>query len=351
MLQTLSMSLRDFKATGNVEYILEEFNEVVNNHVDQQENHFAFTFRQLLSLLLINAVASAVLLGMGGWLVIQGELTLGQLVAAELIMLGIFAGLAPLAGYLEYFYDICAAVEEISRFNTLPQEKVSPAKQGQLDKHNLTLRFDDAGFGKQAREKLTMNFSVLPGEILHGNIENQRGINLMKNAVIGNIFTSRGEVIFGNLTTREINCFELRKLVKVIDRASVIPGSIRHYLMFSNPSAQQVEIRRALELCGMTEVIEKLPEGLDSQLGADGWPLSLERSLRLKLAAAFLSRPSMLVIDQIYDLVDQQTMQAVLTELGKQNCSVIYFTHRQDLDLFTRNFELNENTLIGNDSK
>ncbi|MDG1851465.1 MAG: ABC transporter transmembrane domain-containing protein [Gammaproteobacteria bacterium] len=119
-LQTLSISLRDFKATGNIEYILEEFNDVVNHHVDEQEKHFAYTYKQLLSFLFINALASAAFLGMGGWLVIQGELTLGQLVAAELIMMAIFAGLPQLAGYLGYFYDICAAVEEISRFEQLP---------------------------------------------------------------------------------------------------------------------------------------------------------------------------------------------------------------------------------------
>lgn len=351
MLQTLSMSLRDFKATGNVEYILEEFNEVVNNHVDQQEIHFSHTYRQLLSLLVINALASAVLLGIGGWLVIQGELTLGQLVAAELIMLGIFAGLPPLAGYLEYFYDICAAVEEISRFKGLPQESISLVEQGTLETQNLNLTFANAGFGKQVQEKLRMNFSVHPGEILRGNTENPRGISLMKNAVIGNIFPTRGEVVFGNLTTREINTFELRKLIKVIDRASVIPGSIRHYLLFSNPAAQQVEIRKALELCGLMEVIEKLPEGLDAQIGADGWPLNLERTLRLKLAATYLSKPSVLVIDQIYDLVDQQTMQAVLANLKSQNCSVIYFTHHSDMDVFTGNFELNENNVTGNDNE
>lgn len=51
-LQTLSISLRDFKATGNIEYILEEFNDVVNHHVDEQEKHFAYTYKQLLSFLL-----------------------------------------------------------------------------------------------------------------------------------------------------------------------------------------------------------------------------------------------------------------------------------------------------------
>ena len=53
-LQNLSMSLRDFKDTGNVEYILDEFDGVVNNHVSLQEKHFAFNYKQLLSLLFIN---------------------------------------------------------------------------------------------------------------------------------------------------------------------------------------------------------------------------------------------------------------------------------------------------------
>lgn len=340
-LQSLSISLRDLKATGNVEYILEEFNDVVTQHVDQQEKHFAFNYRQLVSLLFINALASAALLGMGGWLVIHGQLTLGQLVAAELIMLGIFAGLPPLAGYLDYFYDICAAVEEISRFRQLPQE-THPAGRAVLPgRGKLSLACRRASFGAQDSEReVVLDLCLSPGELVSAATANPRALNLLKNAVTGNVFPARGQIYFGDLATDEINPFELRKLVKVVDRASVIPGTIRHFLNFSNPAAGQLDIREALELTGIFDVVDALPAGLDSHISSDGWPLTLEQTLRLKLSAVYLSRPQVLVLDQIADLVDRDVMATILAGFRALDTAVLYFTHTAEPGAFTRHIDL-----------
>jgi ABC-type bacteriocin/lantibiotic exporter with double-glycine peptidase domain len=105
-------------------FALERTNALVHEHIDAEQAHFRFSFAQLLCYLFIYALASAALLGMGGWLVIQGQMTLGQLVAAELILSSIFYGLPQLAGYLDYYYDVCAAVEELARFRHAP---VTPA--------------------------------------------------------------------------------------------------------------------------------------------------------------------------------------------------------------------------------
>lgn len=345
-LQNLSMSLRDFKDTGNVEYILREFNSVVNNHVDLQEKHFAFNYKQLLSLLFINALASAALLGMGGWLVIQGELTLGQLVAAELIMLGIFAGLAPLAGYLEYFYDICAAVEEISRLNQLPQEKVRPGEEHDMSEKDLSLEFREAAFVKPGTtEEVMLDFTLEPGEILRFETDSPRVRSVLKNSLAGNIYPDRGEIFFGKLATREMNAFELRKMIKVLDRATVIPGSIRHYLLFSNPEARQHEIRDCLEKTGLHDVIDNLPHGLDTHIGSDGFPLNLEQCLSLKLAACYLSRPRVLVLKHMCDLIESGPVQNVIKSIREYGGAVIYSTMRSDLDCFTRELHFGENEL------
>ncbi|MGA0935624.1 MAG: hypothetical protein ACO3R5_10890 [Pseudohongiellaceae bacterium] len=340
-LQGLSISLRDFKDTGNVEYILEEFNDVVNHHVDQQEKHFSFNYRQLLSFLLINALASSALLGMGGWLVIQGELTLGQLVAAELIMLGIFAGLPMLAGYLEYFYDVCAAVEEISRFRTLPQENVRLEQSRILNVEGASIRFDRASFGKLGSEQeVCLDFSLAPREILRIQCPDARVRSLIKNAMAGNIHPPRGEVYFGNLATREINAFELRKKIKVFDRASVVPGSIRHYLMFSNPTASQHDIREALALVELEDDIDAMPRGLDTYMSGDGFPLSLEQTLALKLAAMYLSRPKVMVLKHITDLVQPNIVQNLMQAIQGYGGAVMYITQLTEFTCFTRELDM-----------
>ncbi|MFX9193234.1 hypothetical protein ABTN81_19855, partial [Acinetobacter baumannii] len=75
-------------------------------YVSLHRAHFRYTFTQTLCLLLLYACASAGLLTLGGMLIIAGELSIGQLVAAELILSGVFYGIAQLGNYLETFYDL-----------------------------------------------------------------------------------------------------------------------------------------------------------------------------------------------------------------------------------------------------
>lgn len=89
-------------------------------YIDASIAHFAPGFAQSLSLLLLYGLASAALLGLGGWLVIAGQLSLGQLVAAELILSAIFVGFARLGVYLDAFYEIVAACDELDLIHAIP---------------------------------------------------------------------------------------------------------------------------------------------------------------------------------------------------------------------------------------
>ncbi len=85
--------------------------------------HFRIVMRQIVFSLALQAVAATVLLGLGGWLVIQGELTLGQLVAAELIVMMIVSSFAKIGKYFESFYDLLASVDKLGKLFDLPVER------------------------------------------------------------------------------------------------------------------------------------------------------------------------------------------------------------------------------------
>lgn len=91
------------------------------DYVDRHRRHFRYTFTQTLAFLLTYAVASAALLALGGSLILRGELSIGQLVAAELILSAVFYGIAQLGSYLDMFYDLVASAEELSLLYAIPR--------------------------------------------------------------------------------------------------------------------------------------------------------------------------------------------------------------------------------------
>ena len=122
--------------------------------------HFRYTFSQVIGFLLLYALASATLLGLGGWLVIVGQLTIGQLVAAELILAAIFYGLTRLGYYLELYYDLYAAVHKLLQLYELPAEPVREADG--IDAWRPDLRFADVRCDAGGRA-LHFDFAVAAG--------------------------------------------------------------------------------------------------------------------------------------------------------------------------------------------
>lgn len=114
------------KTEQHVHQALQHSNEEIAHYLHARVNYFRYSFRQVIGFLLLYALASAGLLAIGGSLVVAGELTLGQLVAAELVLSAIFFGMSKAGEYLGYYYDLSAAVEKLSQFLEIPVRGMSP---------------------------------------------------------------------------------------------------------------------------------------------------------------------------------------------------------------------------------
>ena len=99
-LSNLTAAHEFFQSTRHLDHAGRSTEEKIATYIDCHRQHFKYTFSQVLAFLSLYALASATLLGLGGWLVIRGELSIGQLVAAELIMSAVFVGLTQFTNQL-----------------------------------------------------------------------------------------------------------------------------------------------------------------------------------------------------------------------------------------------------------
>ena len=106
--------------------VWETSERLTHAYLDGRESFFRFNFRQILGFLTIYVLGSVALLALGGWLVLKGQLTLGQLVAAELILSAIFYGIARLGYYLTLYYELCAGAVKLDELLSLPQMEDAP---------------------------------------------------------------------------------------------------------------------------------------------------------------------------------------------------------------------------------
>lgn len=340
-LQGLAINNGFYKPAPHHAFALARTDALVHAHLDAQQAHFRHSFSQLLGFLLLYALASATLLGLGGWLVIQGELTLGQLVAAELILSAIFYGLPQLTGYLDYFYDVCAAIEELSRFRDVEIETDGEAKAVAWPASApLTLR---AASCDERGVACSFSLTLPPGLRVKALAANAKIQDAFVSLLKRNVAPTAGALLYGAIDLRDCNTSELRQAIAVYDRQTLLPLSIREFLHLADPAAGASRTYEVLDLLDLHADLQRLPQGLDTQLDYSGAPLSLEQALRLKLAFALLGSARVVLLSQVFDAVHARHIESFMlafTQGGMR--SVVYFTRRDELAVLTHKLFLEE---------
>lgn len=326
-LESIGHSNGFFKSQRRIDYALDKTDDHTRIYVNERKRHFRHLFSQTIAFLLMYAGASAALLGLGGWLVVQNELTLGQLVAAELVLSAAFAGVAQLGSYLGYFYDLFAAVEEISHFYDVEQEQPKGADPFDGPDHTIVMK---GVRGRARNEEVTFNLEIPSGAIIMA-AASQHGVQRLFNNILKlHDLPEGGIATLGGIDIKAIEAHHLRKNVHVLDRPTIVEMTIREYLALSCPETAPQRMISALETVGLSQTISTLPKGLDTPLASTGYPLSAVELQQLKLANALLERPRILVLSRLFDLLDPEPIARAVAELRAQAYStVIYFSNRR----------------------
>jgi len=326
-LETLGDSNGFFKSQRRIDYALQRTNSFTGGYIEERKRHFRQHFGQTLAFLSLYAAASAVLLGLGGYLVIHNELTLGQLVAAELVLSTAFFGVAQLGTYLTYFYDLCAAIEEISLFYDVEQEE--PAGNDPINVTEHTLVFNGVR-GTARHEDAEFNFEIPSGAIVMAGASHHGVQRLFTNILKMHELPETGFATMGGVDFQDIEAHNLRKNVHVLDRPTFVGMTVREYLALSCKETASKRMVGALETVGLIDTISTFDDGLDTPIAATGWPLSSVELQQLKLANALLERPRILVLSRLFDLIDEDHLAAAINDLRQQAYStVIYFSNRR----------------------
>lgn len=330
-LDNLAAAHQFTKSSSQFDYAGKKTDRYVSDYNAAHLNHFSFTFKQVVSFLVLYALASAALLGLGGWLVISGQLSIGQLVAAELIMAAVFIGVSRFSLYLKIYYELYGSADKIGAVFNIPQElpettsKPKP-ESGALHFNNVAIAFND-------------QVSIIDKKIEEGGkffIDTQSSwtqrslINILK------CFESpaSGWVNVGESDISDYDTYELRQAIFVLDRSLIIECTIAEYIKMCAPEATTHEIKSTLSLLGLSEFIQRLPLAMDTPLSSVGAPLQPLEFIFLKLVVAILSKPKILIINQHFDTIPTKKREAVLALIEKTNITVLYFSNAPVLSNF-----------------
>jgi ABC-type bacteriocin/lantibiotic exporter with double-glycine peptidase domain len=339
-----------FKSDRGDTFALERTDQLMGYYLKWRVAHFRVLLRQVVGSVVIQVVASTVLLGLGGWLVIQQQLTLGQLVAAEIVVGMVLTAVAKLGKYLDSFYELCASVAKLDALFDVPCEKLSgsffspEAAPARLEVTNLTVQRHMGGGAILD----SVSLCIAPGEKVAIIGDDGSGKSTLANCIYRTVQPHAGRVEIDGHHVREVHPLELRSEVALVRDVDIFHGTIEENLTLANDSISSTRIREALEMVGLLEDIYALPEALQTILKGQAAPLSRGQAARLVLARALLQEPRLLVIDGLLDGIDEKIVSPLLMKLlhDSANWSVLVLTHEVHIvRFFDRSFVLDQGKL------
>lgn len=301
-LQDLARCSTTFKLGG--EWALARTDQLTMEYLQARRTHFRIVMRQVLFALGIQALASTVLLGLGGWLVMKGQLTLGQLVASELIVAVIVGSFAKLGKHMEAYYDLLAAVDKLGVLFDLPLERQEGmrhlAHDGQASAGTELVRLHVL-----TSESAQATFRDLDLQVPRGARLGLVGSAANQQALLDLIFGLRrpasGRVELAGSDLRDVRPDILRRHVALAREIECVSGTINENVSLHRPEVAMADVRLALRAVGLYDELMHLPEGLETPLTPSGSPLHRSQLIRLMLARAIAGRPQLLLLDGLLD--------------------------------------------------
>lgn len=293
----------------NQDAALERTDDFARQYLRKRRAHFKTIFRQIVGSVALQAIASAVLLAIGGLLVLDGQLTVGQLVAAELVVTSIVAGVAKLGKHLESYYDLRTALEKIGTVTDLRLERNDAMRTlpalGPAKLELASIRF---AHGDRPPVHDGLSLHVNPGEKLAVFGLHGAGKSAIADLAFGLRAVSRGAILLDGVDIREIGLAELRRHVALVRDVEVFDGSVFDNVALWRNDVTPEDVNSALAAVGLGDTVARLKNGVKSHLLTGGNPLSVGQAQRLMLARALAGRPRLLVIDGLLDGLDEDSL-------------------------------------------
>jgi len=324
-----------FKLGGGPHFALERTDLLTREYLLARAAHFRIVMRQFGFALIVYALATTVLLALGGFLVIEGQLTLGQLVAAEMVVSMVVISFTKLGKSLENWYDLMAAAEKLGHLVDLPLERSSGvvhhahSRGASVRIHNLSFRYDEH---HPALENL--NLTLEAGERIGILGPNGAGKSTLVDLLFGLRSPTEGHIEIDGIDLREIQLDSLRQHVAVVRNVEIFEASVLENIRMGRDELSPAQVRESLKMVGLLEDMLALPDGLNTRLGTTGAPLSLGQAARLMLARAIAGQPRLLVLDDLLDSIDRVSrIEVVLPAIMGRDSrwTLIVMTHSPEV--------------------
>lgn len=304
-------------------------------YVVARARHFRVVWRQTLFAFLLEAVAMTVLLGLGGWLVINRQLTLGQLVAGELIVALVLAAISKSGKYIETFYDLQASLDKLGVIDQLPLEREGGETLPTSDRpmHVIAELPVSKPAGGAPGAGALKRLDIASGERVAICGPSGSGKTRLMETLALLRLPAEGLLEFDGLDARSLDRPQTRLALAYVGQTETFADTVAENIRVGRSELSAAAIRRSLEMVGLADTVARLPQGVGTPLASDGLPLSPNDISRLSIARAIAGRPRLLLVNGMLDRLELQSCPELVDSLFDHGApwTLVIVTARDDV--------------------
>ncbi|SDX44169.1 ATP-binding cassette domain-containing protein [Nitrosomonas halophila] len=325
-LETIARSLNTFRFSSGEGFAMQHVDVLSKHYLEKRQSHFRILFSQLIGGVFIYAVGGTTMLALGGVLVVTGEINLGQFVAAELIIFTVMASFLRFIGQLEYYYDLLAGLDKLGIIQDLPQERTngSPVQITGPLKLELFEVCTEAASDRVITNDIT--FQLEAGRDIAILGADGSGKSKLAQVIVGLRQPVHGRVQLNNIDLNLLNIEAIRKHIVLLHKVEIIEASIRDNVKIWKPDTDIENISAVLEQLGLLDAITRLEHGAETKLHFSGAPLIRDQAKLLMIARAVVAQPALLLINELLDTLEQESLDKALAVLRNQPFTLVILT-------------------------
>jgi ABC-type bacteriocin/lantibiotic exporter with double-glycine peptidase domain len=329
-LEELARALQSFKLAGSTDLPIRKTDYNLNNYLKNRKIHFRVLVTQFSFIVIFKALITGGLLIMGTLLVVDRQITLGQFVASEIVIILILNAVEKIIMYMDVVYDMLTAVDKIAHVTDLPIEKVGGLDFPSTQLHAFLLRTKDLKYkynlsGYYALKGIDLE--IQSGETVCITGAGNSGKTTLMNIIAGLYSDYEGSVTVNNYSMRDLDLTHLRdQVAKNISQEDLFDGSLLENVTLGRTTTTAHDAIHALNQVGLSDFINSLPNGLDTHILSGGKGLTKTVIHKLILARCLAKKPKLLILNDFFITLsksDKVELLKAVTGSNRQSTVII----------------------------
>jgi len=323
-LEEIGRTMGSFKLAGRTKYPVEKTDKLVSGYLKYRKRHFTVVKAQIISVVLLKTIATAALLSIGGLLVINNEMNIGQFVASEIMIIIILNSLEKIILGMETIFDVLTAIEKIGTVTDVELESETGLDFKEIYcPHGMAISIKNLSYivGENKQHILDgINLDIKSGERVCITGPSASGKTTLLRIIMGWYDNFTGTIAYNDIPKKNLNLASLRSYMgDYVTDEHLFNGTLAENISMGRADVSIQDIIRVCERVSLSSYIQTLPKGLNTIIASDGENLPQSVIKKVILARCTVDTPRLIVTEPLLSNLNSEDKNNLTNFLTDRN--------------------------------